>query len=569
MRALVVAGATAASSWLGLGCGPSSQAGDCTDTLLAGDLVITEVFADAKAPPGGSGTDEGKEWFEVYNASDRPLELEGLTIAHSRPDGSRAKSHVMKSVTIAPGQYFTLGNAAPDLLAPYVDYGYGADLGDLFNTDGGQLALSCGSDEIDRALYEAISEGRSRQLTAAQPPDYTLNDDPLAWCEAQDAEFEVANFGTPGSENDCVPIVAGQCNDAGVMRDVVPPAVGDLVITEVMPKPSEVSATTGQWFEVYATRDVDLNGVGLDRASDSSDPTEITSSDCVRVAAGSYSVFARSADSAVNGGLTALAAFPFSINPSGVPGDVQLVYNGAVLDAVTWSTSTSGRSLSLDPDFVNPTANDDPSNFCNGTTVYNGADQGTPGAANPQCTAQPQPGQCLDNGTPRAIVKPAAGQLVISEFLANAAGTGTDGAQEWFEITNIGSTAFDLNGLGLKGGTTTVNTIQSADCKRLPALGFALFAHGTDPTTNGGLPAVDATFTFPLGSRIEVLDGTTSLDVVTFSTTPDGVSKQLRPDATTTTDNDVATNFCDAVPVLMYGTAANYGTPKEINACPP
>ena len=44
---------------------------------VAGDLVITEVFADYEAPPGGTGTDAGKEWFEIYNASDRPLVAQG------------------------------------------------------------------------------------------------------------------------------------------------------------------------------------------------------------------------------------------------------------------------------------------------------------------------------------------------------------------------------------------------------------------------------------------------------------------------------------------------------------
>ena len=70
-------------------CGPTDPEGTCKDTLLAGDLVITEVFADYKAAAGGTGTDDGKEWFEIYNASDRALELEGLTIVHSRPDGSK------------------------------------------------------------------------------------------------------------------------------------------------------------------------------------------------------------------------------------------------------------------------------------------------------------------------------------------------------------------------------------------------------------------------------------------------------------------------------------------------
>src|SRR5262245_42979146 len=163
------------------GCGPGSGDNGCKDKILPGDLVITEVFPDFKAPPGGTGTDTGKEWFEVYNASDRPIQLQGLTITHSRPDGSKGNSHAMADVTIAPGQYRVLGNSTPDLLPAYVDYGYSADLGDLFNTDGGKIALLCGSTEIDNAIYDTVKEGHSRELTSAQPPDYTLNDDQANW----------------------------------------------------------------------------------------------------------------------------------------------------------------------------------------------------------------------------------------------------------------------------------------------------------------------------------------------------------------------------------------------------
>jgi len=574
MRRLLLVGAT---SLLGAACGPDPKTGDCSDNLIAGDLVITEVFADSKAPPGGSGTDEGKEWFEVYNASDRPIELEGLTIVHSRVGGT-PKSHVVGTVTVAPGQFFTLGNSADDLLPAYVDYGYGADLGDLFNTDGGELALSCGSSEIDSATYEAVKEGRSRQLTAAQPPDYTLNDDPLSWCEANGSEFDIGNFGTPGSENDCTPIVIGQCNDGGTMRDAALPVPGDLVITEVMPNPGAVSDTEGEWFEILAINGFDLNGVGLDRAGDTSNPNVITSADCIHVNAGSYAVFAKNADPGMNGGIpagTIRGAFTFSLIDGSVaaPGDVRIMAGTNVIDAITWTSTRSARSHALDPDIVDATGNDQESNFCDGTTVFGGGDLGTPGAANVQCMGS-MAGMCNVAGTPRPIVKPAAGQLVITEYLANPAGTaaGVDAAQEWFEITNTGATAFDLNDLGLKGSAATINLIQSADCKSVAPAGFAVFAHGTDPLVNGGLPMPDATFTFALGNTsgsLSVLDGVTPLDVVTWASATDGATDQLKPTNTNVTDNDTAANFCKAKTPQTYGATANFGTPRALNVCLP
>jgi len=576
MRALVFFGSTATAL---AACGPSSNSGDCVDELLAGDLVITEVFADAKAPPGGSGSDEGKEWFEIYNASDRALELKGMRVVHARPDGSRAKSHVMREITIAPGQYFTLGNSAADLLPPYIDYGYSADLGDMFNTDGGKLTLSCGGSEIDSAVYENVVSGRSRQLAADQPPDYTRNDDQANWCEAVATEFEIANFGTPGAENDCTPIITGQCNDGGTMRPVVSPAAGDLVITEVMPNPAAVGDEAGEWFEIHAINAFDLNGVGLARAS-TTNPNLIESADCIHLEAGSYAVFARNPDTAANGGIPADAirgtfSFTLTNGSASSPGDVRVVLGSTVLDAVTWTRSTSGASRSLDPDFFDPTANDEESNFCDGADAYGAGDLGTPGSANPQCSSGPVAGMCNDNGTARPIVKPAAGQLVITEFLANPAGTaaGVDGREEWFEIQNTGATAFDLNGLGLKGNAATINVIASADCKSVPAGGYALFAHSTDPATTGieATRTVDATFSFALAQssgNIYVLDGETELDHVSWAASTDGVSDQLKPANTSTTENDDAANFCKAQTGQTYGTTANVGTPKAANICP-
>ena len=585
MRALVLAGSATSVLLVTTACGPSASSDGCKDHLIAGDLVITEVFADAKAPPGGSGTDAGKEWFEIYNAADRPLELKGMTITHSRPAGDKPSSHTMDDITIAPGQYMVLGNTTPDLLPAYIDYGYSADLGDFYNTDGGKLVLACKGSEIDSATYENVKEGHSRQLTNSQPPDYTLNDDPMSWCQANDSEFETGNFGTPGSDNDCAPVVVGQCSDGGTMRDTVPPAPGDLVITELMPKPKTISATTGQWFEVLATKDVDLNGVGLDRANDTAGPTVITSPTCVHMTAGSYGLFARSADMTMNGGLTTLATFAFSLNPTMTP-DVQLVYGSTVIDAVTWVTSTTGKSLSLDPDFLNATGNDAPSNFCDGVANYEatGPNQGTPGMANPQCATVAPMGMC-DPGTGvlRPIVKPAAGALVITEFLANPATTPvadgtTDADKEWFEITNTSATAFDLNELGIANGSATAVPVpvQSSLCISVAPAAFALFARSNDTAKNAGLPVVDATFNFSLtdtgtSTGVQVFDGATLLDSVKWTSVSSGKALGLDPDHLNTTDNDTAavTAGVYCLATAKYGDMSNTGTPKAANPqCP-
>jgi hypothetical protein len=566
-------------------CGPDEAGGACKDNFVAGDLVVTEVFADfAPVAAGAGGADDGKEWFEIYNNADRAVSLKGVTVVHSKIDGSDAESHVIEDITIAPGQFFTLGNATQDLLPAYVDYGYSADLGQLSNTTGGTLALKCGDREIDSAIYDAVKSGRARQLTNQSPPDYTLNDDQVNWCDGRDTEFETNNFGTPGADNDCAPVVAGACSDGGTMREAVPPAVGDIVITEFMPKPDAVGATVGQWVEIKAMKDLDLNGVGIDRANDSAGADVINSPTCVHMAANSYALFARSGDMSMNGGLTTVGVFDFSINPT-TNADVQITLGATVIDAVTWAVSTTGYSKQLDPDFTTASGNDDQATFCDGQTTYNmngmGTDRGTPGADNAQCPAVAPPGMCLDNGTPRAIRKPAAGNLVITEVLANPATTmaGVDAAQEWFEIKNIGGTDFDVNELILKNSTSPTAPsypIQTANCKNVAANGYLLFAHSTDMATTG-LTGVDVTFTFSLGNStgaVQFYDGTTLLDSFSWPTATyarDGQSRQLKVANTNTTDNDdasVVANFCDGQPGQTYGATANVGTPKAANVCP-
>ena len=574
MRSLVAVGVCVVA-----GCGPDEADGPCKDMLLAGDLVITEVFADYAAPTGGTGTDEGKEWFEVYNNADRPVSLKGLTVVHSRPDGSKAASHAMDDVTIAPGQYFTLGNSTADLVPPYIDYGYSADLGDFYNSDGGKLALKCGDSEIDSAIYDTVKSGRSRQLSNLVPPDYTRNDDTNAWCEAHDTEFEANNFGTPGQDNDCAPVVAGACNEAGTMRAVVSPAPGELVITEVMPSPAMAADADGEWFEVKALADVDLNGLAVDRAGDTTNPSTINDPACIHVAAGTYAVLAHDKDAGLNGGIPNVAGTFTATLVGGTttaPGDISILSGATMIDAVSWTRSTNGRSLQLDPDLTDASANDDPSNFCDGTAPYGLGDLGTPGTANGQCTLLPPPGMCDGGGQLRAIVKPPSGALVITEFLANpaAAPVGctvgcTDSTREWFEITNTGSTAFDLNELGLARPMMTPTIITSGACKSIPPGGFALFARSSDAMANAGLPAVDYTFTFSVvdsSGGVEVRNGTTILDAITWSSVTSGVSSQLMPGMFTTTANDSAANFCAAT--TGYGDMTNRGTPKAANVCP-
>jgi lamin tail-like protein len=534
------------------GCGPDDDGGVCTGGFLAGDLVVTEVMANPE------GTDEGAEWFEIYNAGDAPADLSGLVLVASRDDASDPKSHAMAAATVEPHGYFVLGNTLPEFVAPYVDYGYGNDLGDLRNA-AGRLALRCGDTEIDAITYAEQTSGRSTQLDGATPPDYTTNDDLGRWCEGM-AEYAAGNRGTPGGVNSVCAWtpVPGFCNEKDAMRPTVTPAVGDLVITELMPNPDAVGDEIGEWFEVTATADVDLNGLTFGReVGDGGD--QIDALDCRAIGAGGRVVFARSLDFEANGMLPR-SDFEFGFTlvqgSAGTPGHIYIAIGDTVLDEVTWSGSSAGVAIQLDPDLADEVSNDDEGNWCAATASYGAGDLGTPREANGQCEIAPPDGMCFDGGGLRPIVPPAAGQLRIVEWMANPQAVDDD-LGEWFELA--AESSFDLNGLELGRTPGTVeSSFEPAACAPVEAGDLVLFAR--EETGNGGLPAPVGFFDFSLvngAGGLFIGSGGVVIDQVTWSSSTAAHATQI--DGTGTT--------CASEAGPYNGT--DFGTPAAVNpACP-
>ena len=569
-RPLVVLALAAAA------CGPAGPtSGACADAILPGDLVITEIFADAAAPPGSSGTDDGQEWFEVYNASSRRLDLAGISLVHSRGDGGMRREVRLPALTIDAGQYLVFGNTIADLAPAWVDYGYANKLGALYNSGTGTLALACGDTEIDAAVYESVKAGESRQLDGGRAPDYLDNDDLALWCPAKRVaanEYTPANFGTPGRPNDpCDITVAGMCKDGDELRPIVRPEPGDLAITELMPNPAAVGDTVGEWFEVIAHRDVDLNGIVLDRLSDSMPGNVVDAEACLRVTAGSFAVFARSADPGVNGGLPRVdGTFKFAMlsGSAANPGDVAIFAGGVLIDAVTWTSSRAGRSRQLDPSYANAEDNDDPAYWCDGTQPYGEGDLGTPGEPNAPCGGALPPGTCIDGTSTRVAVAPDVGDLLITEVMPSPDAV-SDARGEWFEV--LATRDVDLNGLGLDRASDNANpnVVTASACLRLAAGERAVFARSSDPALNGGLPPVTAGFSFSLitGSPaspgdVRILYGETVLDAVTWTRSTRGAARQLDPAIDDPDANDVETSWCNAT--VAYGDG-DLGTPGAAN----
>ncbi len=165
---------------------------------------------------------------------------------------------------------------------------------------------------------------------------------------------------------------------------------GDLVITEIMNNPMEVSDAAGEWFEIFNTTGSDIDLQGFVIHHDDMDPPHLVATSLVVPALG-YAVLGNNSDPLTNGGVTVdyVATDIFLNNTVDLLG--LEAPGGLIIDDLIWDQASGldpdGASRSLDPNFIDALANDDDTNFCEATTFISGGagDRGTPGAANDPC----------------------------------------------------------------------------------------------------------------------------------------------------------------------------------------
>lgn len=345
----------------------------------AGNVVITELMPDPSA-----ASDTAGEWFEVYFA--QAADLNGLQLGN---DEGAVEFTVggADCIPVAAGTYVLFALEDDTALnggLPAVDVVFD---GFSLTNSGGRLFVGYGDVELDHITYTSgmVSAGASTSLDGAIL-DATQNNDATNWCDGVDV-FGGGDMGTPGAANpSCNVVPPNTCIDpiSSNARAIVPPVMGDVVITEYMANPDAVLDGVGEWFEVYFAQAADLNGLQIGESSNPAAST-VTSADCIPVTAGSYVVFAKSSDSLVNGGMTNVTYTPsFGLTNAGAD-TIAVGYADTVFDEITCSSVSIGISTSLSLTALDTTQNDNPANWCDSVAAYGDGDLGTPGLANPTC----------------------------------------------------------------------------------------------------------------------------------------------------------------------------------------
>lgn len=164
---------------------------------------------------------------------------------------------------------------------------------------------------------------------------------------------------------------------------------GELLITEIMPNPSALSDTEGEWFEIYNNSDRVINLQNLILGRDDVNRHTITES--IDLSPGSYMVFERT-DQA-----TSASGYTYS---SGIllpnTGANLSIFNegtetepGVLIFSVDYGgtdfPNVAGASISLNPDLLNAADAVMGTSWCSSISVYNTGDLGTPAAVNDPC----------------------------------------------------------------------------------------------------------------------------------------------------------------------------------------
>ncbi len=169
-----------------------------------GDLTISEFMAEPQEVPNYTG-----EWFELYNASGKELDLQGLIVRGDTDSGFTVTS----SVIVSAGDYVVLGVGDCDDYTSCssnqynggieMDYIYDRTTFEL-DEDGDTIRIVFNSLNIDQVSWSSIWPIQNDYALQANTNAYDLewaNDLNHNWCSSDARYGDEALYGTPGEAN--------------------------------------------------------------------------------------------------------------------------------------------------------------------------------------------------------------------------------------------------------------------------------------------------------------------------------------------------------------------------------
>lgn len=163
-----------------------------------GEILITEIMANPTALSDTEG-----EWFEIYNTSDRVINLQNLILGR---DDTNIHT-ITDPIDLAPGSYYVFSRT--DLSTEVSnEYVYGSDI-TLANTGAVLSIYNEGSEASPGALIYALDYGETSFPSGTgasiglnpnllNPSDALLGN---SWCISTSA-YSTGDLGTPGAVND-------------------------------------------------------------------------------------------------------------------------------------------------------------------------------------------------------------------------------------------------------------------------------------------------------------------------------------------------------------------------------
>jgi hypothetical protein len=190
-------------------------------TASPDDVIITEIL------PNANGEDNYKEWFELYNRTDAPIDINGWRISDNGTD-----SHTIANggPLLMPAKgYLVLGQTKDTGLngGVAVDYAYGLGTFTLGN-GGDEIILSRGTQVIHAVGYEAFSNAPTPVIDTGMSANPGIGigmaidycNGPVSFWQPQTSVFGTnGDTGTPGDDNDGVAVCAGADTTPPILLD--------------------------------------------------------------------------------------------------------------------------------------------------------------------------------------------------------------------------------------------------------------------------------------------------------------------------------------------------------------